>query len=117
MAEAQTDTKHSTLYFDDGDIELSAEAADGSRQLFRVYRAQLRRVSPVFRALGGTAVVLMPDSSEDLAAPFESVYIPSSLVRRLKRTTQACTAIELAGLCRAATKYGVAVIVEYIVDQ
>ncbi|GJE96871.1 hypothetical protein PsYK624_130780 [Phanerochaete sordida] len=126
MAQAQTETKHTTLYFEDGDLELSAEAADGSRYLFRVYRAQLGRVSPVFRdmfAMGGARneSVRMYDPAEDLADFLESVYMPSSLTRRLKRTTPARTALELAGLCRAATKYGVedivAVVVEHIADQ
>ncbi|EKM55077.1 uncharacterized protein PHACADRAFT_78567, partial [Phanerochaete carnosa HHB-10118-sp] len=118
--------KHPKLYLEDGDLELSAEMPDGSRQLFRVSGAQLRCVSPVFSdmlALGGPRdeVVMMPDSAEDLAALLESVCIPSSLVRKLKTTPESQCAIELFGLAKIARKYGMdditAVIVEHIQEQ
>ncbi|EKM55076.1 uncharacterized protein PHACADRAFT_173147 [Phanerochaete carnosa HHB-10118-sp] len=119
-------SKHPSLYFEDGDLELSAETSGGSQQLFRVYGAQLRCVSPVFSdvlALGGPRdeIVMMPDSAEDLSALLEFVCIPSSLVRRLKTTPESQCAVELLGLARIARKYRAdditAVIVEHVEEQ
>lgn len=114
--------RHSSLYFEDGDLELSAKTSEGSIELFKVYRAQLRRVSPVFKdmlSLGGDReeVVIMPDPATDLSALLQSVYNASSLVRRLTNTPQARCAIELAGLVRIARKYGVDDIAEVAVEH
>ncbi|GJE96877.1 hypothetical protein PsYK624_130850 [Phanerochaete sordida] len=115
MDQEQKQTRHVTLYFEDGDLELSARKAGSDDEgclLFCVYRAQLRRVSPVFcdmLALGGDRkeVVEMPDSAEDLAALLESVFISSSFVLRLWDTDPSRSAVELSGLVRIARKYQV----------
>ena len=82
MEQTQVQKRHETLYFDDGDLELSAKTLDGSTcQSFRVYRVQLRRTSPVFRdmlAVGGDReeVVDMPDTAEDISALLDCVFVP-----------------------------------------
>jgi hypothetical protein len=74
---------HPSLYFDDGDIELSAVTVDGAiSQLFKVHRINLRRSSEVFRDIFTVAVdhreeiVQMHDSAEDLSALLQCIYSP-----------------------------------------
>ena len=73
--------RHPILYYDDGDIELSAQTTDrSSTRLFKVYRAVLCRKSHVFRDMlivsGGDRheVIQMPDSAEDLSALLQCLF-------------------------------------------
>ena len=73
--------KHPTLYFNDGDIELSSSSRllSGASQLLCIFRGILRRVSGIFRDMFVVAkernkLVEMSDKAEDLAVALESIY-------------------------------------------
>lgn len=81
--------RHPSLYFEDGDIVLSAYATLTSRQLFRVHRVFLSHYSEVFRgmfavvsttnideAYDGTPLLRMPDddTAEAVASLLDVMY-------------------------------------------
>ena len=72
--------RHASLYYDDGNIELSAITKDGgTTQLYKVYRGMLSRSSDVFRDMFAVAgdrqeVVQMPDAAEDLSELLECIF-------------------------------------------
>ncbi|OBZ79828.1 hypothetical protein A0H81_01512 [Grifola frondosa] len=89
------DGHHPTLYFNDGNVVLSALAQDGLRQHFRIHQSILCRHSPVLadmfmlpplmtsgskdeieEAYDGVPHVQMPDSAEDLASFLGVFYDP-----------------------------------------
>ena len=81
--------KHTSLYFDDGDIEMSAVSADRETvQLYKVYRVSLSMASDAFRdtfpAGAGplNSVITIQDSAEDFSALllciFDTGYVTSS---------------------------------------
>lgn len=138
-------TPHPSLYFDDGDIELSAKASDGSVQLFKLHRIYLSRSSEVFRdmfAVGGNTKeeVEMPDNAADISALFEAIcsatYVfllntplppcracilrgnfRSYLIKRLSSTPKAQTVTDLSSLVRIARKYVVQDIADVLIDH
>ncbi|EKM61664.1 uncharacterized protein PHACADRAFT_248407 [Phanerochaete carnosa HHB-10118-sp] len=78
---------HPTLYFEDGNVVLSAVAADGQRRYFRVHRSILCRYSPVLEEMfqippaddecyDGVLHVEMPDSAEELGSLLGVLYDP-----------------------------------------
>lgn len=90
-----TDQHHPELYYEDGNVVLSAIAQDGRRQFFRVHQSILCRHSPVFaqmfdipplRTSGSKDAIAetyedvvhiqMPDNAEDLASFLGVLYDP-----------------------------------------
>lgn len=77
------DNKHPSLFFEDGDIRLSANTADGSRQVYKLHRFVLCRASQVFKdmfVVSGTErgeEIEMPDRAEDISPLFEAMYSPT----------------------------------------
>ena len=78
---------HSTLYYSDGNVVLSARSQDGSVQYFRVHHSVLSRHSPVLSDMftmppvkdetyDGVLHVRMPDGAEDLASFLGVLYDP-----------------------------------------
>ncbi|GJE89661.1 hypothetical protein PsYK624_057670 [Phanerochaete sordida] len=78
---------HPTLYFEDGNVVLSAIAADSQRQYFRVHRSILCRYSAVLDGMfqipptsdenyDGALHIEMPDSAEELASLLGVLYDP-----------------------------------------
>lgn len=92
---------HPTLYFEDGNVVLSALPQEGHRQFFRVHQSILCRQSPILadmfalpplKASGskdalaetydGVIHVEMPDSAEDLASFLHVLYDPLYVLSR-----------------------------------
>lgn len=84
--------RHPTLYFDDGDIVLSATTSGtGIKQLFRVHRLYLSHASDVFRDMfviatssvdtekyDGISLLPLPhDSAQDLESLLDIIYHPT----------------------------------------
>ena len=88
---------HTTLYYPDGNVVLSARGQDGSIEYFRVHQSVLTRHSPVLADMfamplmkdetyDGVLHVRMPDSAEDLASFLEVLYDPLYVPYRSRRT-------------------------------
>ena len=80
-------THSSALYYEDGDVVLSANDKDGNTVLFRVDKLFLKRHSPIFADLfalpagpekreeyDGVPIVHLPDCSEDVAVMLKAIY-------------------------------------------
>lgn len=88
------DERHPSLYFDDGDVVLSAPISthmDGGRidvQYFRIHKFTMRHHSAIFRDMfalptpasqqsyDGIPLIAMTDSAEDLAVLLKLLYYP-----------------------------------------
>ena len=81
--------RHPSLYFEDGDLVISATQQDDAPVLFRVHAAILGRFSPVFRDMmsfpegvtgrelyDGVPIVHLSDDAKDVADFFEALYNP-----------------------------------------
>ena len=86
---------HPTLYFDDGNVVLSAIAKDGRRRYFRVHQSVLCRHSPIFEEMfqipplredtpeheiaesyDGVLHIQMPDTAEEVDSLIGVLYDP-----------------------------------------
>lgn len=86
---------HSTLYFEDGNVVLSALDKDGQRCYFRVHQSVLCRYSPIFEEMfqipplrgegpehaivevyDGVLHIQMPDSADELGSLIGVLYDP-----------------------------------------
>ena len=95
----EPDKHHPSLYYEDGNVVLSALRRDGERQYFRVHQSILSKHSPVLgdmlsmpplkafgsanvleEAYGGVVHVQMPDSGEDLESFLQVLYDPLYVV-------------------------------------
>ncbi|KZT08652.1 uncharacterized protein LAESUDRAFT_811264 [Laetiporus sulphureus 93-53] len=118
---ARTSQHHVALYFDDGNVVLSALSQEGRRQYFRVHQSILSRHSPVLADLfampplqsttsqtaleetyDGVVHVQMPDSAEDLASFLGVLYDPlGAAYKRFNPNTP----VLVEGTLKLATKY------------
>ncbi|KAH8099840.1 hypothetical protein BXZ70DRAFT_941491 [Cristinia sonorae] len=107
--------RHPTLYFEDGDVVLSSDSADGVTTFYRIDKILLCRQSIIFREMfslpmpeilgemyDGVAWVRMPDPTEELERLLLAMYDVSTLP--LKRRDPD-TAILLSGAMKLAKKY------------
>ncbi|KAI0931488.1 hypothetical protein AcW1_001120 [Taiwanofungus camphoratus] len=116
-----TDQHHPELYYEDGNVVLSAIAQDGRRQFFRVHQSILCRHSPVFaqmfdipplRTSGSKDAIAetyedvvhiqMPDNAEDLASFLGVLYDPlGTAYKRFNPNTP----VLVEGTLKLAMKY------------
>lgn len=81
--------RHSSLYFANGDLVVSAQDPTGERHIFRVHTVILGQHSPIFAAMlaipagpggreayDGVPLVHFPDDATDVAKLFEVFYNP-----------------------------------------
>ncbi|KAL6307685.1 hypothetical protein BKA93DRAFT_727017 [Sparassis latifolia] len=122
MYSCDPEQHHPTLYFDDGNVVLSAlSREDGSRQYFRVHQSILCRHSPVLADMfaipplkasysediiaetyAGVVHVQMQDSAEDLASFLGVLYDPlGSAYKRFNPDTP----VLVQGTLKLAIKY------------
>ena len=86
--------RHPSLYFEDGDLVISATQQDDAPVLFRAHAAILGHFSPVFRDMmslptggsgrelyDGAPIVHLPDDARDVADFFEALYNPGCVCR------------------------------------
>ena len=88
-AHSNEPTRHPTLYFQDGDIAVTAMLPNGSQQLYRVDRTFLSRYSSVFEdmlsmpapqsieTVDDVPVVHLLDDAQDVSTLLETLYNPS----------------------------------------
>ncbi|PCH34156.1 hypothetical protein WOLCODRAFT_22496 [Wolfiporia cocos MD-104 SS10] len=122
-AQSSPDEQHPTLYFEDGNVVLSAlSQEDGSRQYFRAHKSILSKHSHVLADMfvlpplmvhsgsqnvpletcDGVVHVQMPDSAEDLASFLEVLYDPlGTAYKRFNPNTP----VLVEGTLKLATKY------------
>ncbi|OCH96197.1 hypothetical protein OBBRIDRAFT_787655 [Obba rivulosa] len=117
----QEDCHHPTLYYDDGNVVLSATSSSGHRSFFRVHRSVLCRHSSVLAEMftippltidgrpdalaetyDGVLHVQMPDRAEDLASYLGALYDP--LGTAYKRFNP-YTPVLVEGALKLAQKY------------
>ncbi|KIP08898.1 hypothetical protein PHLGIDRAFT_358678 [Phlebiopsis gigantea 11061_1 CR5-6] len=106
------DNIHPSLFFEDGDIRLSANTADGSRQVYKLHRFVLCRASQVFKdmfVVSGTErreEVEMPDRAEDISPLFEAMYSPTYIYALLNTASKIGHSLQpLSALVRISRKY------------
>ncbi|KAH8113883.1 hypothetical protein DFH11DRAFT_1743985 [Phellopilus nigrolimitatus] len=120
-------TPHETLFFDDGNIILSAASKNEveSITLFRVHKSLLAFNSDVFRNMfelpgscdelyNGVDVIAMPDSSEDITSLLNAIYNPTSIP--FKKFDPNTPLLVVATL-NMATKYEMTAVRERIVKH
>ncbi|KAJ7132170.1 hypothetical protein C8R44DRAFT_664450, partial [Mycena epipterygia] len=124
--------KYPGLYFEDGDITLSAYTARGELRLFLVHRCMLSDYSPVFcnifnepagvqqddidgiQAVDDVQLLQVNDSVEDLAAMLRCLYYPHDMPFKLEEPT---VNVDLGGLLRVCKKYEIATLAVLVVNQ
>ncbi len=65
--------RHSTLYYDDGNVVLSGRTQDGQLQYFRVHKSILSRHSPVLADMFSIPPLLMKGSKTQFAESYDDV--------------------------------------------
>ncbi|KAJ7089729.1 hypothetical protein B0H15DRAFT_269397 [Mycena belliarum] len=124
--------QHPTLFFDDGDIVLSANTPIGEPWRFRVHRLTLSTHSPVFarilnersqveqvdtdgiQAVDNVRSLKISEPAVDLAALLQCLYYPNDMPFKLEEPT---VKVDLAGLLRLCKKYDFVQLVSQVVDQ
>ncbi|TDL15805.1 hypothetical protein BD410DRAFT_796008 [Rickenella mellea] len=124
---------HESIYFQDGDIILSALNDDGSKILFRAHKFILAHHSPVFMGMftlpqpqatiheghsevegDGIQEVEMPDRAEDLASLLSVLYDPSKLPYKHYNPD---TPLLVKGILTLATKYEIERLRDRIIEH
>ena len=93
--------RHTLLYFDDGNVVLSAPLDNGKEVFFRVHKSILACHSPVFAGMfgipqpspgggeiyDGVTLIHMPDAASDLEGLLKAFYDPTCVLptKRLKQ--------------------------------